>query len=103
MQKTIATRISSKLEEEIIKFMEEEGLDKSTAIRRILEIGVIERKKKRAIELYRSGKITLWKASQISGISLREMLEELNRLQITTHVTTKDLEEDIEAAKKAEA
>jgi predicted HTH domain antitoxin len=103
MLKTVATRISSKLEEEITKFMEEEGMDKSTAIRRLLEIGVIERKKKRAIELYRSGKITLWKASQISGISLREMLEELNRLQITTHVTTKDLEEDIEAAKKAEA
>ena len=103
MQKTIATRISSKLEEEIIRFMEEEGLDKSTAIRRILEIGVSEWKKKRAIELYRSGKITLWKASQISGISLREMLEELNRLRITTHVTAKDLEEDIEAAKKTEA
>lgn len=103
MQKTIATRISSQLEEEIVRFMEEEGLDKSTAIRRILEIGVSEWKKKRAIELYRSGQITLWKASQISGISLREMLEELNRLRITTHVTAKDLEEDIEAAKKAEA
>ena len=103
MQKTIATRISPQLEEEIAKFMEEEGLDKSTAIRRILEIGVSEWKKKRAIELYRSGQITLWKASQISGISLREMLEELNRLRITTHVTAKDLEEDIEAAKKAEA
>ena len=103
MQKTIATRISPQLEEEIAKFMEEEGLDKSTAIRRILEIGVSEWKKKRAIELYRSGKITLWKASQISGMSLREMLEELNRLRITTHVTAKDLEEDIEAAKKAEA
>lgn len=102
MQKTIATRISPKLEEEIVMFMEEEGLDKSTAIRRILEIGVNEWKKKRAIELYRSGKITLWKASQISGMSLREMLEELNRLRITTHVTAKDLEEDIEAAKKAE-
>lgn len=103
MRKTIATRISSQLEEEIAKFMEEEGLDKSTAIRRILEIGLSEWKKKRAIELYRSGQITLWKASQISGISLREMLEELNRLRITTHVTAKDLEEDIEAAKKTEA
>jgi len=102
MQKTIATRIPTELEEEIIKFMEEEGLDKSTAIRRILEIGVSEWKKKRAIELYRLGKITLWKASQVAGLSLREMLEEVNRLRITTHVTAKDIEEDIEAAKKAE-
>lgn len=102
MQKTIATRIPIQLEEEIARFMEEEGLDKSTAIRRILEMGVSEWKRRRAIELYSSGKITLWKASQISGLSLREMIEELNRLRITTHVTSRDLEEDIEAAKKAE-
>ena len=103
MQKTVATRISSELEEEIIRFMREEGLDKSTAIRRILEIGVNEWKKRRAIELYRTEKITLWKASQIAGLSIREMLEELNRLRIVTHVTARDLEEDVEAAKKAEA
>lgn len=103
MQKTIATRIPTELEEEIIRFMKEEGQDKSTAIRRILEIGVSEWKKRRAIELYRSGKITLWKSSQVAGLSLREMLEELNRLRITAHVTAKDIEEDIEAAKEAEA
>jgi len=103
MQKTVATRIPIELEEEIIRFMKEEGLDKSAAIRRILEIGVNEWKKKRAIELYRTEKITLWKASQIAGLSIREMLEELNRLRIVTHVTARDLEEDIEAAEKAEA
>lgn len=102
MQKTIAARIPTELEEEIIRFMHEQGLDKSQAIRRILEIGVSEWKKKRAIELYSSEKVTLWKASQIAGMSLREMINELNRLRITTHVTAKDLEEDIEAAKKAE-
>ena len=102
MQKTIATRISTELEEEIHGFMKEEGIDKSTAIRRILEIGVNEWKKKRAIELYRSAKVTLWKASKIAGVSLREMLNELNRLRITTHITARDLEEDIEAAKESE-
>jgi len=102
MQKTVATRIPVELEEEILRFMGEEGLDKSTAIRRILEIGVSEWKRRRAVELYRSGKATLWKASQIWGVSLREMLEELNRLRITAHVTARDIEEDIEAAKRAE-
>lgn len=102
MQKTVATRISLELEKEIIKFMREEGLDKSGAIRRILEIGVEEWKKRRAIELYRARKVTLWKASQIADLSLREMLEELNRLKIITHVTVEDIEEDIEAAKKDE-
>jgi predicted HTH domain antitoxin len=102
MQRTIAARISRELEEEIIEFMEEEGLDKSAAVRRILEIGVDEWKKRRAIELYRAGKVTLWKASQIAGLSFREMLDELNRLKIITHVTVEDIKEDIEAAMKAE-
>lgn len=102
MQRTVATRIPAELENEIRNFMREEGIDKSTAVRNILEIGVKEWKKSRAVQLYTSGKTTLWKASQISGLSLRDMLDELNRLRIPTHVTAKDLEEDIEAA-KAEA
>jgi len=44
MQKTIATRVSRELEEEIIRFMEEEGLDKPAAIKRILEIRMEEKK-----------------------------------------------------------
>jgi len=102
MQRTIAARISSELEREIIEFMREEGLDKSSAIRRILEIGIDAWKRRRAIELYRNGKVTLWKASEIAGLSLREMLEELSRFRILTHVTVEDVEEDIEAAKRSE-
>lgn len=102
MRRTIATRISSELEKEIIEFMKEEGLDKSAAIRRILEMGIGEWKRRRAIELYRDGKVTLWKASEIAGLPLRLMLEELSRLRILTHVTVEDIEEDIEAAEKAE-
>jgi len=102
MQKTIATRVPSELDAEIARFMKEEGIDKSTAIRRIIEMGLNEWKKRRAIDLYRDGKVTLWKASQIAGLSLREMLDELNRLRIIIHVTAKDIEEDIEAAKKHE-
>jgi len=101
MQKTIATRIPRELEEEIFEFMREEGLDKSTAVRRILEIGVSEWKRNRAIDLYRTGRVTLWRASQIAGLSLREMLEELNRLKVITHVRVEDIEADIEAAKRA--
>jgi predicted HTH domain antitoxin len=102
MQRTVATRIPAELEEEINRFMEEEGVDKSNALRRVLEIGVDEWKRRKAVELYSSGKATLWRASQIWGVPLREMIDELNRLRITIHVTSKDIEEDIKAAKAAE-
>jgi len=55
------------------------------------------------VELYRAGKVTLWKTSQIAGLSLREMLDELNKLRIVTHVTVEDIGEDVEAAVKAES
>ena len=64
MQRTIATRVPRELEEAIIEFMREEGLDKSTAIRRILEMGVKEWRRKKAIGLYRDGKVTLWRAAR---------------------------------------
>jgi len=102
MQRKIPTRIPGELEKVVMEFKRQEVVDKSTAIRRILQIGIGEWKRRRAIDLYRDGKITLWKASQIAGLPLREMLEELNRLRIITHVTVEDIEEDIKAAKKAE-
>lgn len=103
MLKNVAARIPRELEEEIENFMKDKGLDKSAAIRKILEIGLNEWKKSRAIESYRLNRITLWKASQIAGISLREMMDELNRQKIPIHVSVRDIEEDIKAAKEAEA
>lgn len=83
MQKTISTRIPIELEEEIARFMKEEELDKSSAIRRILEIGVEKWKRRRAAELYKPLKLEDYP---------REMLDEMNRLSVPIHVTLEDLE-----------
>ena len=102
MLKNIAARIPSELEEEIENFMKENGLDKSSAIRKILELGINEWKKERALELYKLRRVTLWKASQIAGISLREMIDELTNQNIPINITAKEIIEDIEAAYDAE-
>jgi len=46
------------LREFVLRFMEEEGLHKSAAVRRILKIDLNEWKKRRAIDLYRDGMVT---------------------------------------------
>ncbi|MFX0132229.1 MAG: UPF0175 family protein [Candidatus Hodarchaeota archaeon] len=102
MLKNIATRISKELEKDIESFMKDKGLDKSSAVRKILEMGLNEWKKKKAIELFSLKRVTLWKASEIAGISLREMMDELNKQKIPIHVSIRDIEEDIKAAKEAE-
>ena len=102
MLKNIAARIPKELEEDIENFMKDEGIDKSSAIRKILEMGIDEWKKRKAIELFRLKRVTLWKASEIAGISLREMMDELNNQKIPLHVSVQDIEEDIKAAKKVD-
>ncbi|HUY01437.1 MAG TPA: UPF0175 family protein [Candidatus Deferrimicrobium sp.] len=58
--------------------------------------------KERAIDFYKQRSVTLWKASQIAGISLREMIDELMKHKIPLNITVEDLEEDLLAARKAE-
>ena len=48
-----------------------------------------------AIELYREGKISLGKASEIAGISKEEMIEVLSRKGIPINYDIEDLKEDI--------
>ena len=48
-----------------------------------------------AIELYREGKISLGKASEIAGISKEEMMKVLSRKGIPINYDIDDLKEDI--------
>ncbi len=102
MSKNIAARISKELEEEIEEFMDDKGLDKSAAVRKILEIGISNWKIEKAIDLYKFKRVTLWKASQIARISLREMMEELNNRKIPLNISSQDIIDDIKAAQQAE-
>ena len=48
-----------------------EDVDESTAIRQFIKLGVMWY----VVELYKSGKITLGEAAELSGVSLRRMLD----------------------------
>jgi len=100
---TIATRVTRLLEQQVREVMREEGVDKSTAVRRLLELGALEWRRSRALELYRQKRVSLWRAAELSGLSLREMLECVKKEGLPIHVSVEDIEEDIAAARKAEA
>lgn len=94
--KTIATRVPKEIDDFLTKIMKEEKLDKSTTTRRILELGIAEWRKERAIELLRNGKATLAKAAEIAGISIYEMIELVKEKRIDyIHITAEELEEDL--------
>jgi len=94
--KTIATRVPKEIDKFLEKIMREEKLDKSTTTRKILEIGITEWRKEKAVELLRKGKATLAKAAEIAGISIYEMIEIVKEKKIDyIHITAEELEEDM--------
>ena len=97
---TTSVRLPKEIAEEIERLSKEEGIDKGTLIRKLIAESLKEYKIKRALELYREGKVSLWKAAEIAGITYREALEELKKRNIPFRYDLEDLEADIEWATK---
>jgi len=92
---TTSVRLPKEMVEEIEKLSKEEGIDKGTLIRKLIAESLKEYKIKRALELYREGKVSLWKAAEIAGVTYREALEELKKRKIQFKYDLEDLEIDI--------
>jgi predicted HTH domain antitoxin len=76
---------------------EKEGKDRSTLIREMLEHGVKEKSIEQAVELYRTGQVTGWRAAQLAGISLWNFYKILGEKGILIQYSDHDLEEDLKA------
>ncbi|MGA2971372.1 MAG: UPF0175 family protein [Candidatus Bathyarchaeia archaeon] len=89
--------LTVRLERELVKKIEEEAqhekTDKSTVARKLIAVGIEQTRRARALEEYRKGKCTIWKASEKAGIPLREMIELLRREKIPLHISTEDVDE----------
>jgi predicted HTH domain antitoxin len=97
---TTSVRLPKETVEEIERLSEEEGIDKGTLIRKLIAESLKEYRIKKALELYREGKVSLWEAAGIAGITYREALEELKKRNIPFKYDLEDLEVDISWAMK---
>jgi len=98
MTVVITARIGEELAREIEEYMEDFKVDRSTAVKMILSIGIKDWKTQKALKLYSEGKITLWKAAEMCDVSLREMIRKAAESGIPYQYNLSDLMEDIEAA-----
>ncbi|PIV23652.1 MAG: hypothetical protein COS40_03595 [Deltaproteobacteria bacterium CG03_land_8_20_14_0_80_45_14] len=89
----VTARLKTELLREIQEIAEEESIDRSSAIQRLLQIGLKEYKMEKALNLYRNGKVTLWKAAELAGVSLREMMEAIKARDIPYQYDLEALEE----------
>ena len=89
--------LTVRLDKALIKQIEEEAqqekTDKSTITRRLIALGIEQARRARAIENYRKGRCTVWKASERAGVSLREMMELLRGEKIPLHLSPQDVDQ----------
>jgi predicted HTH domain antitoxin len=95
MTKTLTTRAPDSLAKEIEVLAKEEKLDKSSLIRRLLADAVQNKRIKKALKLYKDGKISIGKAAEIAKLSIWEMLDLIAEKGIHIDYSTKELLEDI--------
>jgi len=99
MSEKVMTELPDVIMKEITRWAEEEGIDKSVLLRKIIEEGMKGWKMNKALEMYKARRVTLWRAAEIAGVSLAEMLEELPRRKIVFQYDLDDLREDLEYAR----
>ena len=94
MPVTLTTRVDDKLAKLIDEIAKQEGMDRSTIMRRFLSKAVKEWLIEKNLKDYEEGKITLWQAAQNCGISLWEIINEAKKRGTVVPYTLEDLKED---------
>jgi len=90
---TLAARVSKEVSDLIAEISAEEKLDRSSVVRRLLDIGVREWRTRNALERYGRGSVTLPRAAELAGVSIYEMIAILEERKIPYRYDLSDLEE----------
>ena len=96
----ISTRIPEDMKKDLKWYAEKERIGLSIAFRKILERGLQETKLEHALELYKKGRVSLWKAAEIAGLSLWEIMDIVKERRIPKPYTIEDAKKDIKAVLK---
>ena len=96
--KTISVRLPDQYLHEIEEACKQEVLDKGTMLRKLIGEALREYHIKKAFDLYTEGKISLWKAARMAGLTYRGALEEIKRRNIPFRYDKQDLTSDIQWA-----
>ena len=95
MSESISLRLPRDTVEKLDTLAMKENKDRSTIIRELLDSGIREKDIAHAVERYKEGEISGWKAAQSSGISLWRFYEVLRERGILVQYSEVDLEKDL--------
>ena len=92
---TLSARIPDELEAELESFIEEENLDRSTAVRKLLTEGLGDWRREKALEKLEAGETTLSGAAAIAEMNVWDFAA-LAKDRNVTWVSDDHLESDLE-------
>ena len=92
----VTARIPRDMLREVERLAKKLKVDRSELIRRLLDFALQQKRIEEAVRAYQEGKVTLWKAAEMAGLSLREMMELARARKIAVSYTIDDLRRDIE-------
>ena len=91
----IGVRLDNEFRKKLENLCKEEHLDRSTAMRILLEEGYQNYMKRKASEHYLSGKTTISKAAEKAGLTIWEMEQYLVSKGFKSQYSIEDLKEEI--------
>lgn len=93
---SISARVPDDLEAELEVYLEDEDLDRSTAVRKLLTEALGEWRRQRALERLASGKVTLARAAELAEMPIWDFAQLAKEHEIVW-VSGDHLESDLEA------
>ena len=79
--------------ERLKEISKKEEVELGSLLQEIVKLGILAWKKKRALELYKKGEVTLSKAAEMCGLTIYDLIDEIRRQNIPITVYTEDLRE----------
>lgn len=93
---TISARVPDELESELEAYLEDENLDRSTAVRKLVSEGLEEWRREQAVEQLAAGSISFSKAAELAGMSSWDFAH-LAKERDITWVADDHLDADLDA------
>lgn len=94
---TLSTRLTSDETQKIDDLASDLGLDRSALLKQLIRKGYMEFQTRRVLDHYRRGSITLSRAAEIAGLSLRDILLRLPEESVELNYDLKELQRDLGA------
>jgi predicted HTH domain antitoxin len=98
MTEVLSVKVDKEKLEQLEEIAREEQSDRSTTARKLLDMGMKEWRVNKAVEMFRRGKLSLWRGAATAGVSLREFIEILDERKVAwVGVSARDLEAEAKA------